>query len=72
MAIPPILPAGFVTWTESRIKYSLSIVRTSDVRSAGSRNPACSCARAMEEFITRMVLALLALPNVACSNTTTK
>src|ERR1700732_261786 len=72
MVIPPILPAGFATWTERVFRYSQSIVHTWDVRSVGSRNRVCSCARAMEEPITRMAHAPLALRNVDCSNTTTK
>src|ERR1700730_2805006 len=72
MVIPPILPAGFATWTARVFRSSQSIVRTSDVRSVGSRNRVCSCARATEELITRMVHAPLALQNVDYSNTTTK
>src|SRR3984957_272370 len=72
MVIPPISPAGFATWMERVFRYSQSIVHTSDVRSVGSRNRTCLCARAMEEPITRMVRAPLALQNVVCSNITTK
>src|SRR5271155_4700443 len=72
MGIPPILPAGFATWTERIFKCSQSIVRTLDVRSAGSRNLVCSFARAMEELFSRMVRALLARRNADCSNPTTK
>src|ERR1700683_1294266 len=72
MVILPISPAGFAMWTERVFRYSQSIVHTSDVRSVGSRNRVCSCARAMEEPITRMAHAPLALQNVGCSNTTTK
>src|ERR1700693_2251805 len=72
MVILPILPAGFATWTDRVFRCSQSIVHTSDVRSVGSRNRVCSCARAMEEPTTRMAHAPPALQNVDCSNTTTK
>src|SRR5580700_2103367 len=72
MVILRTLPAGFATWMEGVIRYSQSIVHTSDVRSVGSHNRTCSCARAMEEPITRMARARPALQNVGCSNTTTK
>src|ERR1700691_2381513 len=72
MGILLILPAGFATWTGRGFRSSDSIVHTSHAGSVGSRTRVCPCAPAMEEPITRMAHAPLALQNVDCSNTTSK
>src|SRR5271168_1932699 len=68
MARPWTRHAGCGALEATNSRYLLSTVRTWGVRCAGSRNPACSCARATAELITATARALRVRRSAASLN----